>query len=355
MLKDTASFNSTHLFCCTISQAFLLLFCFHSLPAADRLKTPEHQKQFVEVSTIFLSALSEDNKAKATLPYGSAERLRWSNLPDYYERKGLSVADMSSTEKKALHQFLSAVLSPSGYLKLTNIMRQDNLISGMHRANGNALANSYGAKVYKIAFFGAPSTSEPWAFRFEGHHLSLNYHFTDGQILTTPMFIGANPATTLEGDMAGASHMRQEEHYSWQLLHSLSSAQLQQALYSGKMPDDIQVRRGDEPWLNQEEGIKFEALSEAQRGLLHQVVRAWVQNLPQPLAAQKIQQMEKQLSQATLLWAGGTTPKEARYFMIKSPGFIIELDNRSYEPNHIHSVWWELPTLSWNREPSPKK
>ena len=42
--------------------------------------------------------------------------------------------------------------------------------------------------------FGDPTGRGPWAWRAEGHHLSLNFTSVDGRLAVTPLFMGANRA-----------------------------------------------------------------------------------------------------------------------------------------------------------------
>ena len=51
---------------------------------------------------------------------------------------------------------------------------------------------------------GAPEQAAPWGWRFEGHHLSLNFTVAPGRaIAVTPAFFGANPAEVPSGPLKG--------------------------------------------------------------------------------------------------------------------------------------------------------
>ena len=57
---------------------------------------------------------------------------------------------------------------------------------------------------YFIVFWGMPEATAPWGWRFEGHHLSLNFTVRgDSAIATTPSFFGANPAEVRKGPKRG--------------------------------------------------------------------------------------------------------------------------------------------------------
>ena len=46
---------------------------------------------------------------------------------------------------------------------------------------------------YPVAVFGSPG-DDGWAWRFEGHHLSVNVTVTAGRPLVGPLFLGAMSA-----------------------------------------------------------------------------------------------------------------------------------------------------------------
>ena len=68
--------------------------------------------------------------------------------------------------------------------------------------------------------------SERWGWRFEGHHLSLNFTLAgDKMAVDTPSFFGANPATVPSGAKKGLRALGEEHDAGWALLESLSEAQ----------------------------------------------------------------------------------------------------------------------------------
>jgi len=49
--------------------------------------------------------------------------------------------------------------------------------------------------LYHVTVFGTPGGSEPWGWRFQGHHISLNCVIVDGSLVAPlPTFFGSNPA-----------------------------------------------------------------------------------------------------------------------------------------------------------------
>ena len=87
-------------------------------------------------------------------------------------------------------------LSDAGYntvavtMGLENVLdRAEGLVASLDRERGRDPG------MYYLRVFGEPGGSGPWAWRFGGHHVSLNNLIADGLLASaTPCFIGADPA-----------------------------------------------------------------------------------------------------------------------------------------------------------------
>ena len=79
--------------------------------------------------------------------------------------------------------------------------------------------------LYYVTIFGDPAKT-PWGWRFEGHHLSLNFTIFDAErVAITPSFFGTNPAEVREGPMKGTRVLAEEEDLGLELVNSLDAAQ----------------------------------------------------------------------------------------------------------------------------------
>ena len=95
-------------------------------------------------------------------------------------------------------------------------------------------------ELYWFTIFGEPSDSAPWGWRFEGHHVSLNFLSTRGNVtVSTPAFLGANPARVPSGPRAGWRLLPAEEDLARRLLASLTPEQRSRAVLSERAPADI--------------------------------------------------------------------------------------------------------------------
>ena len=83
----------------------------------------------------------------------------------------------------------------------------------------------WGHKNYFVAIFGNPAVDSAWAFKLEGHHLSLNFTFVNRKLTVTPMFEGTDPAEYPVGEYAGWRVLGMEEDFGMKLLNSLTRDQ----------------------------------------------------------------------------------------------------------------------------------
>ena len=172
-----------------------------------------------------LRSYSMEDKLLLTLD--SPEREKWAYWPT--ERSGLSFDLMHAKHRALTHELLWLLLSNRGYHKLLNIMQLENVLQP---ASGTGFPR--GIEDYSVTLFGEPSDTVPWAWRFEGHHISLSITVAPGQGFTvTPTFFGADPADVMAGPLAGLRVLRVEEDLGLQLANSLTAAQLRTASVPG--------------------------------------------------------------------------------------------------------------------------
>jgi hypothetical protein len=173
------------------------------------------------------------------------QRPQWVYWPA--DRSGLSIALMHAKHRALLHELLWTLTSAKGYQKLLNIMQLENFLEAT-----SSTGFPRGIEAYTVTLFGEPRDDAPWAWRFEGHHLSLSITVAPGQGFTvTPTFLGADPAEVPFGPLAGVRVLRVEEDLGRQLITSLTDAQRKVAVLKGDA--DFNAKAGykydyDAPW-----------------------------------------------------------------------------------------------------------
>jgi hypothetical protein len=196
---------------------------------------------------------------------------------------------------------------------------------------------------YFVSIFGEPSDRGPWAYRFEGHHISTHFTMADGQLIGTPTFLGANPARVLGGRRKGLCALPREEDLARDLIQTLSADQQKTAIVVATAPTDILTEHSRQAALKgQPTGIRLNALNGTQGDKFKALLDEYCGNLTDDVAAYRKEQIRKVGNDLYFAWAGGLQPREPHYYRIQSPEFLIEYDNVQDGANHIHSVWRDL-------------
>jgi Protein of unknown function (DUF3500) len=295
--------------------------------------------RMAEAAQTFLASLRPDQRTKVLFPMDSPERLNWDYRPR--RRQGLPVLEMDSSQQRLAFALLLSGLGRQGRAKAMNIMALETILGEMEGSGGRHRRDP---DLYFLTVFGEPSDRMPWGWRFEGHHLSLNYLVTDGKhISPTPNFFGANPARVPEGRMAGLRVLAPEEDLARTLLKSLAPAQQSRVIIAPEAPPDIIT--GSEPRvkLDAPSGIPFSELTDVQQGFLTELVFEYVARTPEDVADMRMNRIEKEGEKHIhFAWAGGENPGEPHYYRLHGPSFLLEYDNTQNKANHIHTVWRDL-------------
>lgn len=288
----------------------------------------------VAAAQTFLTTLRPELRAQAVLPYASEERRDWHYVPR--RREGVSLKQMNVGERAAAHALLRAGLSARGYEKTTGIIVLEGILREIE-----TFGFRRDPELYWLTLFGTPAAARPWGWRFEGHHLSLNFSSATGEISgTTPAFYGANPARVPPGQpRAGSRVLAAEEDLARRLLGSLDAAQRSVAVISSDAPSEILMRPGrDAP--PPPAGLAFARMTPAQRELLLALIGEYVNNLQPAIAEAQWQRIRGAgLDTVRFAWAGGSAPGQGHYYRVQGPTFVLEYDNTQDRANHIHSVW----------------
>lgn len=356
--------------------------------------TPRRElaRRMADAARHLLDALDPAQRAAACWSRpDDGERTRWFYTPT--DHGGLALAAMTPDQQRRTHRLVASGLSRPGYVTVAAIIGLENILDhteGWTVAFGRERGRDPG--LYWVALFGAPDPDGTWAWRFGGHHVSLNVTIEAGEVVgVTPSFFGADPASApLLGPhphrpLAGAEDLGRE------LVRSLDEAQLARAMISPVAPVDIvgvnrtRLAEGDRPlplvdvWrgrlpddihqlmataqANAEEALGLTdghlaglALTGRPKGLPAADLRAdqldalgallgvYVGRLPEELAAEELARATAAATGGALhlAWAGGTEAGQPHYYRLQSDDLLIEYDNTQRDANHVHTVWRDL-------------
>lgn len=294
------------------------------------------QAQIVAAAEAFLSTLDESGRAKAARSFDDQARFEWFFTP--VERSGLPLREMTLEQRSAALALLQSTTSSQGYLKATGVMHLEQILGGLENRPDRRDPENYHFWV-----FGTPSPDTPWGWRFEGHHISLNFTSADGLTVSTPSFIGASPARVRSGAYAGWRLLANEEDVARALMSSLTPEQHRRAMISNTAPQDIITGNQREVSLERMEGLPASEMTGDQLMLLRRLLAEYVGNAEPDIAGARYERIEQVgIGRLHFAWAGSLEVGGPHYYRIHGPTVLIEYDNTQSDVNHIHSVWRDL-------------
>ncbi len=287
-----------------------------------------------EAARAYLNSLSPELRARTMFAFQTDERLNWHFVP--LERKGVALREMTSAQKHLAEALLSAGLSQQGVIKAHTIMSLDQILKDMEKGKGP----ERDPEKYYVSIFGEPTDQGTWGYRFEGHHISLNFTIVNGKIASSPNFFGANPAEVKEGPRAGLRALRREEETGRAFIKSLTDAQRAIAIVDKTAYKDIITFDSRKAALSgQPNGLPFSKMTAKQKELLAEIIHVYASNFPPQIAESRLEQYRKTQNNLFFAWSGGIEPGEAHYYRVQTPAFLIEYDDTQNNANHIHAVW----------------
>lgn len=293
---------------------------------------PQASSDMATAANAFLDGLSPELRSQATFAVDDAERLNFHFIPR--DRKGVSLKSLDAAGKARAHALVRTGLSQRGYLAAQTIIELENVLRAME------MRDIRDPELYFISVFGTPGGATPWGWRFEGHHLSLNFTVAEGKTVAwAPSFFGANPATVREGPMQGTRPLADVEDLARALVTALDADQRKVAIFAAEAPRDIVTGANQEVSPLEPVGIAARDLRPNQREMLVRVIDAYLDRMAAPLASARRQSLLPSLDDARFGWAGVVEPGGPHYYRIQGATFLIEYDNVQNDNNHIHSVW----------------
>jgi hypothetical protein len=294
-----------------------------------------------KAATGFLDSLTPEQKARATFPFDSEERLRWHFIPnETFARKGLMIKDMNEAQRRLAHDLLRTGLSAPGYLKVTSIMELEDILKAIE-VGGKFARNK---QEYLFSIFGTPAAKGQWGWRVEGHHVSLRFAIVDGaitnQVASSPMFLGSNPAEVQDGEKKGLRVLAGEEDAGRALVMALPADLQKQAIVNAVAPGDILTMNKNDISPLPDQGVLYASLPAKQQAMLSQLIEVYTANMEADIAAERLAKIKAAgMDKIRFAWLGETEKGKKHYYSVQGPTFLIEYDNTQNNGNHIHSVW----------------
>jgi hypothetical protein len=295
-----------------------------------------------EAANAFLKSLPADLRAAASVSIGSPERLAWHFVPK--ERVGVSLLKLDDPQSELLGPLLATALSPEGLLAARGVMKHENILRRVETEAGVANASRRDPGLYYTTIFGKPSAAAPWAWRFEGHHLSINVTQLPGAApIVAPVFVGANPARVLTGPNAGFRLLAAEEDLGRELIKLLPAERRKAALIQEEAFGDIVTRNDPKVQPLALAGLAAGAMTADEKRALRRLLDLYLGRLTADSANEARVRLERAgFDQLHFAWAGGIESGQPHYYRIHGPTLLIEYDDTQNDANHIHTVYRDL-------------
>lgn len=319
----------------SIKCLILLFLCCQCLTAQD----------LSEKANSFLNLLSEDLRMEAQFALEDSERFNMNYVP--IPRKGPTFHDFDGPQKEAALALLASSLSQEGLKKTKEIMELEKVLRIIENDDNDKMPDGRPRRDplnYHFCIFGDPSPTSPWGWRFEGHHVSLNFTSHDGNLVSgTPAFMGTNPGIIRTGEHRGKQVLQKESELGFALVNALDKNQLAVAKFADKAPPEIITANHRKVEGVEKKGIAYSDLSEDQKKIFMELLEVYIGNYIfefSEVFKKKIEQAG--LENLSFAWAGSMKEGVANYYRIHGPMLLIEFDNTQNNANHMHTVIRDL-------------
>ena len=289
----------------------------------------------------FLSTLDASERASASFPFDDPERRNWAYVPR--ARAGISLKAMDAAQRAAAFGLLRTGLSDRGTGLARGIIELEGTLGELEGGVSRLLLRR-DPELYYLSLFVGPHGTQPWGWRFEGHHLSVNVTELGphGQIVA-PLFMGANPARVPSGPREGHRLLAAEEDLAFELLQMLDPRQRARATIAAQTFGDIVTRSDPTVSPMALAGLPALEMTPAQQEQLRRLLESYAGRMADSSASGQLRRIEDAgFERLHFAWAGAHQPSKPHYYRIHGPTVLVEYDNTQSGANHIHTVWRDL-------------
>lgn len=294
----------------------------------------------------FLNSLSPVQLQRSTFDIDDEEWRKWCNVDNgIYDRQGVSLKELNEIQKKDAFNLIKESLSAKGLQLSKDIMKTDQTLKELN--NGSL---DYDEELYFLTIMGTPSSSEPWGWQLDGHHLVINYFILGDQVVMSPVFMGGEPIITTSGKYKGNTLFQDEQNFGLALMQSLTIEQKKDAIISNTKTGDNNVAEANKDNLTLNyQGIQVSKFSNEQKQKLLDLIFLYISNIREGHDKVKMDEVTENIDNTWFSWVGDTSEDAIFYYRIHSPVVLIEFDHQRVvgvpnaddgkpSKNHIHTV-----------------
>ena len=296
----------------------------------------------VDAAIAFIDTLDAEQQQRVAFPVDDLEWRRWANV-HISTRQGVGFLEFNPAQTEAAFNLIAAGLSERGFQTARDIMRLEGHLSDLMNNT-----TEYGEQRYWLTIMGEPSTTQPWGWQLDGHHLIINFFVLGDQVVMTPVFLGSEPPRAEGGRYAGVSILEEELAAGLRLINALNAEQREQAILSADKPannnhGELFSDNAVVPY----EGLLLSALDNRQKQLAIELIGLYIGNMREAHARIKMTDIIKHWDRTYFAWVGATDAEAVFYYRLHSPVVMIEYDHQKPvaldgpprpSRNHVHTT-----------------
>jgi Protein of unknown function (DUF3500) len=317
--------------------------------------TGDRPRDAVAAAMTYIRALAPYQRMIAQQPMDSPDWRLWTNAVPTWTPKGLRLERLDDRLRQLVLRIIETSLSPAGYASVRNAMKLNGALGELVDDYRDTLTEFN----YWFTIFGEPDSGAPWGWQLMGHHLDLHYVFVENQVVFAPVFIGAEPTSSVSGTYRGVHALDDETNRGLTFRRALTADQEHEFLLSRTLaPEDLPPELAG-PWNGRHvggagadnlilppEGIEVSRLTGDQKDLLVDLIRIYLDRMPRIPAAAKLDQVVRHFDETRFIWRGGHDEIAPFYYRVHSPVLLVEYDNHpgvflgNADPArfHVHTI-----------------
>jgi len=290
-------------------------------------------------ATKLAEAVPVELKQKMMYKFDDPERLNWHFIPR--ERNGVVLWDLNGDSRKAADDLVKSGLSAAGYAKTLQVRSLEEVLYLFEDGEEEYRRTRRNPHKYNITIFGTPGETGEWGWRFEGHHVSLNFTIKDGVVVSsTPEFFGANPGLIDAGPKRSLRVLGRREDLARDILKACNESQKKQMWISKEAPDEVRGAGVPQPVVTEPVGLRYIDMSPEQQKLLRDLIAEYVTAMPVQVVRDRMKAIEKSgMDDIRIGWWGEAERNQRHHYVVQGASFIIEYNNTQNEANHVHAMW----------------
>lgn len=303
-------------------------------PVLKAKKTAAAMKVAAET---LIKVVNEEQKKHLLSPMKHEERENFRYTPR--DRHGLFFKELDEKQRETVFALLKTAMSEKGLLKSKQVMMLEGVLAKIENR-----PEFRDPEKYWVAIFGTPGDPKGWAWRFEGHHLSLNFTIVGDEVSLTPSFFGSNPGEVRDGEHKGLRVLADEEDVARELALALIKADKKEVIFTKDPPKEILTKEKSKADPLKPVGVRVIDMNRAQRRLFIKLLDVYFKRYNDELTAKALNEITRLEVEADdggihFGWAGSLKKGEAWYYRLQGKTFVMEAANSQNDANHVHAVW----------------